>query len=71
MMPKLYNSKPDTDMRPWNHGNVPDSDLTRWHPDNDTIYIRGVQVYRLVFEIRPGILRRWNCRMGWEEKGML
>ena len=70
MLPKSYCSKLGGDYQPWNAGDVAAADLHRWSPDNDRVYIRGVLVYGLYFETETGP-KRWNCRIGWEEKGML
>lgn len=71
MMPKTYTSREDGEYKRWNHGNVEKADLDRWSPDKDTVFINGVMVFGLYFETSPGVGRKWNCKYGWSEKGML
>lgn len=70
-LPKSYTQKPDGDFQLWNHGNVEPAVLSRWNPDQDHTYIRGVLVYGLYFEDDAGAGKHWNCQFGWIEKGML
>jgi hypothetical protein len=75
MMPLRYCPKVDADWQRWNHGAVDQATLHRWNPDNEYIYVRGVMVYAFYFETENEagqmIPLRWNCKYGWEEKGML
>lgn len=71
MLPKTYCSKEEGDWKPWVHGNVEPAVLSRWNPDQDHIFVRGVQVFGFYFETEDGIRRRWTCKFGWETKGML
>lgn len=70
-LPRSYCSKPNSDYHQWNNGFVDDATLARWNPENDSIFIRGVMVYGFYFVDDRGIGKKWNCKTGWEEKGML
>jgi hypothetical protein len=68
MIPSTYQSSADKGYQRWSAGNINMIELDRRkNPDNDHIYINGVLVYELVFE--GG--KKWNCKFGWLEKGML
>lgn len=70
MVPLKFTQKLGGDYLRWNHGSVEPAILSRWSIDQDFVYIYGIVVYSLYFETDQGP-RRWNCKFGWEEKGML
>jgi len=71
MIPTTYQSKPDRDWKRWVGGNVTPADLHRYRPDNEYLFINGIMVYALCFVTDQNPALIWNCKTGWQTKGML
>lgn len=71
MVPKTFSHKEEGDFKKWNFGNVGPDVLARWHPDYDCVYVQGVQVFAFCFVDEHNHTKIWNCKTGWQTKGML
>lgn len=71
MVPKTFCQSADGDYRKWQGGNVTPADLSRYSPDKDFVYVHGIVVYGFYFEADDGRGRKWNCKTGWQDGGML
>jgi len=76
MVPKYYSASEEGGFKPWPYGFVDSGTLSRYRPDQEYIYVNGVQVFSFSFpdgigELGEQRFKVWNCKTGWQMKGML
>jgi len=74
MIPERYQNKDEGAWFQWTSGSVESMILNlKKNIDNENVYINGCLVFALSFEIEGDSKNKkiWNCRTGWQRKGML